>query len=169
MESAEGQSLPVEKKSSGEVEAKIRQLIDAEAMGSATSMAFCDFVDHSLAQRDKSETGQLRQVVIGEAIRQRVNEVPGYMGAYNAVRGLHKELNSAVNEERKAARLAYPVSTDVLGDDKSVYAPSYDRLDEIKAEYLMRKSYEITQSPAPEIPPTPPEANNPPTPPAPSV
>ncbi len=71
--------------------------IEGRAIGSVGSRAFCDFIDFQEIERlvkgNPDNVGFLtRRELIFETVRQRTNEVPGYMASWKRVQGYYGEL-----------------------------------------------------------------------------
>ncbi|MEK9176513.1 MAG: hypothetical protein AAB520_03655 [Patescibacteria group bacterium] len=116
--------------------------IEGKALDSTESRAFCDLIDFQEIERsvetNPDNVGFLtRRELIFETVRQRTNEVPGYMASWERVQGYYGELMTdrqrtqivpeGLNDHLRALKIRHiknATSSSELGVPQAPLAPS---------------------------------------------
>lgn len=126
-----------------EVDGEVKKWIEKKTIGSTESKAFCDLVDlyHLENKRLQTPGNQLEVDRLGseitavkETIRQRTNELPGYMGAVQQVRDFISRLED--RETRRIDREMAPIYGREQGMVPNPKPTVSGLLDSIKANHI---------------------------------
>ena len=139
-----GEQVRPQEKTVDSVKEELRRFIEGEQLGSVKSKAFCDFVDL------RSLTPEfLGKDPIGETIRQRINEIPGYLGVREQASMLSRKLHARFKEDiLREGQYTDPGTVTGMADYRV-----NDALNEVKLEYL--RSQQDLKPPSESIVPPP--------------
>ena len=106
VESSKPEAIESSKSEVDKAKEDIRQFIEGEPMGSVKSKAFCDSVDIFVARQKSKDYPEdkvyaAQEASIGETVRQRTNELPGYLTEYYKAIDLGVVLQKTMSDKAK--------------------------------------------------------------------